>query len=212
MPITLVIADDHPLILDAMENLFRLEKDLIVVARCLEGDEALKAVRRYKPDILVLDIQMPAKDGLIVLREMRKEKLPTRVVVLTATLNGEGLTEALRLGVRGLVLKELAPKLLVQCIRKVHAGELWLEKRSVTSALEKLLERETARNEATQVLSPREIEIIQQAAAGLRNIEIGKKLFISEGTVKIHLHHIYQKLGIDSRTKLARYAQENGLV
>ena len=212
MPITLVIADDHPLILDAMENLFRLEKDLIVVARCLEGDEALKAVRRYKPDILVLDIQMPAKDGLMVLREMSKEKLPTRVVVLTATLNAEGLTEALRLGVRGLVLKELAPKLLVQCIRKVYAGELWLEKRSVTSALEKLLERETARNEAAQVLSPREIEIIQQAAAGLRNVEIGKKLFISEGTVKIHLHHIYQKLGIDSRTKLARYAQEKGLV
>jgi DNA-binding NarL/FixJ family response regulator len=166
MPITLVIADDHPLILDAMENLFRLEKDLKVMARCLDGDEALKAVRRHKPDILVLDIQMPAKDGLVVLREMRKEKLPTRVVVLTATLDAEGLSEAVRLGVRGLVLKELAPKLLVQCIRKVHAGELWLEKRSVSIALEKLLQRETARNEAAQVLSPREIEIIKQVAAG----------------------------------------------
>ena len=212
MPITLVIADDHPLILDAMENLFRLEKDLKVVARCLEGDEALKAVRRHKPDILVLDIQMPAKDGLVVLREMRKEKLPTLVVVLTATLDEEGLTEAVRLGVRGLVLKELAPRLLVQCIRKVHGGALWLEKRLVGSALEKLLQRETARNEAAQVLSPREIEIIKQVAAGLRNMEIGKKLFISEGTVKIHLHNIYQKLGVDSRTKLARYAQEKGLV
>jgi two-component system, NarL family, nitrate/nitrite response regulator NarL len=212
MPITLAIADDHPLILDAMENLFRLEKDLQVVARCLDGDEALKAVRRHKPDILVLDIQMPTKDGLVVLREMRKETLPTRVVILTATLDEEGLTDAVRLGVRGLVLKELAPKLLVQCIRKVHAGELWLEKRSVSSALEKLLQRETARNEAAQVLSPREIEIIKQVAAGLRNMEIGKKLFISEGTVKIHLHNIYQKLGVDSRTKLARYAQEKGLV
>ena len=80
MPITLVIADDHPLILDAMENLFRLEKDLKIVARCLDGDEALKAVRRHKPDIFVLDIQMPAKDGIVLLREMRKEKLPTRVV------------------------------------------------------------------------------------------------------------------------------------
>ncbi len=160
----------------------------------------------------MLDIQMPAKDGLVVLREMRKEKLATRVVVLTATLNEEGLTEAVRLGVRGLVLKELAPKLLVQCIRKVHGGALWLEKRLVTSALEKLLERETSRNEAAQVLTPREIEIIKQVATGLRNIDIGKKLFISEGTVKIHLHNIYQKLGLDSRTKLSRYAQENGLV
>jgi DNA-binding NarL/FixJ family response regulator len=203
MPISLVIADDHPLILDAMENLFRLEKDLKVVARCLSGDEAIQAVRRHQPDILVLDIQMPTKDGLVVLREMRKEKLPTRVVVLTATLNEEGVSEAVRLGVRGLVLKELAPKLLVQCIRKVHAGALWLEKHAASSALEKLLQRETVRNEAVQALTPREIEIIKQVAAGLRNMEIGRKLFISEGTVKIHLHNIYQKLGVDSRTKLA---------
>ena len=154
MPITLVLADDHPLILDAMENLFRLEKDLKVVARCLDGEEALKAVRRHKPDILVLDIQMPAKDGLAVLREMRKETLPTRVVILTATLDEEGLTEAVRLGVRGLVLKELAPKLLVQCIRKVQAGELWLEQRLASSALEKLLQRETARNEAFRCCRP----------------------------------------------------------
>src|SRR5262247_3183969 len=147
MAITLVIADDHPLILDAMENLFRLEKDLKVVARCLDGGAALEAVRLHRPDILVLDIQMPAKDGLMVLREMRKEKLLTRVVVLTATLNEEGLTEAVRLGVRGLVLKELAPKLLVQCIRKVHGGALWLEKRLATNTLEKLLQRETTRND-----------------------------------------------------------------
>ena len=212
MPITLVIADDHPLILDAMENLFRLKKDLKVVARCLDGDEALTAVRQNKPDILVLDIQMPAKDGLVVLREMRKEKLPTQVVILTATLDEEGLTEAVRLGVRGLVLKELAPKLLVECIRKVHGGALWLEKRLVSSAMEKLVQRETARNDAAQVLTPREIEIIEQVAEGLRNTEIGQKLFISEGTVKIHLHNIYQKLGVDSRTKLTRYAQENGLM
>ena len=212
MPISLVIADDHPLILDALQNLFRFEKDFKILARCLDGDEALKAVRRHQPDILVLDIQMPAKHGLVVLREMREEKLPTRVVVLTATLDEEGLTEAVRLGVRGLVLKELAPKLLVQCIRKVHVGELWLEKRSVSSALEKLLQRESARNEVAQLLTPREIEIIKQVAAGLRNTEIGKKLFISEGTVKIHLHNIYQKLGVDSRTKLTRYAQEKRLL
>ena len=212
MPITLVIADDHPLILDALENLFRLEKDLKVVARCLDGDEALQAVRRHKPDILVLDIQMPAKDGLVVLREMSKEKLATRVVVLTATLGDEGLGEALRLGVRGLVLKELAPKLLVQCIRKVHAGELWLEQRTVSSALERLLQREAGKQEAAQALTSREIEIVKQAATGLRNIEIAKKLFISEGTVKMHLHNIYQKLGVGSRSELTRYAQEKGLV
>jgi two-component system, NarL family, nitrate/nitrite response regulator NarL len=212
MPITVVTADDHPLLLDAMENLFRLQKDIKVVARCLDGDEAVKAVRRYKPDILVLDIRMPRKDGLGVLREMKKENLPTRVVVLTATLEEEELSEAIRLGVRGLVLKELAPKLIVQCIRKVHAGELWLEKHSVSSALEKLLKREAGRNEAVQMLTSREIEIVKQAAAGLRNREIAKKLFISEGTIKVHLHTIFEKLGVRSRLELSLYARDKGLV
>lgn len=212
MPITLVLADDHPLILDGMESLFRLEKDFKIVARCLDGATALQAVRTYEPDILVLDIRMPVKDGLSVLREMKKEKLRARVVLLTAVLYEDELAEAVRLGVRGLVLKELAPKLLVQCVRKVHAGELWLEKRSVTSALEKLLHREAGRQEVAQILTPREVEIVQQVVAGLRNKEIAKRLFISEGTVKMHLHRVYQKLGVDSRLKLTRYAQEKGLI
>ena len=212
MPITLVISDDHPLILNGLENLFRLEKDFKVAARCLDGEETVKAVRKHKPDVLVLDIRMPGTDGLSVLRQMKKEKLSTRVVLLTGVLDEEELAEAVRLGVRGLVLKEMAPKLLVQCIRQVHAGELWLEKRSVTSALEKLLQREAGQREVAQLLTPREIEIVKQVVAGLRNIEIGKRLFISEGTVKMHLHNIYQKLGVDSRINLTRYAQGKGLV
>ena len=212
MPITLVLANDHPLILDGMENLFRLEKDFKVVARCLDNQETVGAVRKHKPDVLVLDIRMPGTDGLSLLREMRKEKLPTRVVLLTGALDEDELAEAVRLGVRGLVLKEMAPKLLVQCIRQVDAGELWLEKRSVSLALEKLLQREAGQREVAQQLTPREIEIVKQVVAGLRNIEIAKRLFISEGTVKMHLHNIYQKLGLDSRIKLTRYAQEKGLV
>jgi DNA-binding NarL/FixJ family response regulator len=212
MAITLIVADDHPLILNGIENLFRLEKDLRIVARCLDGEATLKAVRKHKPDILVLDIRMPGMDGLGVLRQLRKEKLPTRVVILAAALDEEELAEAVRLGVRGLVLKELAPKLLVQCVRQVRAGDLWLEKRLVSRALEKLLQREAGRQGAAEVLTPREIGIVKQVAAGLRNTEIATRLFISEGTVKMHLHNIYQKLGLDSRFKLTRYAQEKGLV
>jgi two-component system, NarL family, nitrate/nitrite response regulator NarL len=212
MPITLVLSDDHPLILDGLQNLFRLEKDFKVVARCLDGEEAVKAVRKHKPDVLVLDIRMPGIDGLSLLRQMKKEKLSTRVVLLTGELDEEELAEAVRLGVRGLVLKEMAPKLLVQCIRQVHAGELWLEKQSVTNALEKLLQRESGQREVAQLLTPREIEIVKQIVAGLSNSEIAKKLFISEGTVKTHLHNIYEKLGVDSRAKLTRYAQEKGFV
>jgi DNA-binding NarL/FixJ family response regulator len=212
MPITLILADDHPLILDGMENLFRLEKDFKVMARCLDGEETLTAVRRHKPHVLILDIRMPGKGGLAVLQAMREENLATPVVLLTAAVDEDELAEAIRLGVRGLVLKELAPKLLVQCIRQVHAGGIWLEQHSVSTALQKLLQREAGRQEVAQMLTPREIEIIKQVAAGLRNLQIAKRLFISEGTVKIHLHNIYQKLNIDSRTKLTRYAQEKHLI
>jgi DNA-binding NarL/FixJ family response regulator len=157
-------------------------------------------------------MQMPGDGGLGVLREMKKGKLSTRVVVLTAALEEDQLAEAIRLGARGLVLKELAPALLVQCVRKVHGGELWLEKRSVTNALERLLKREAGGKDAALLLTPREIEVVKQVVAGMRNLEVAKTLFISEGTVKMHLHSIYQKLGVDSRTKLIRYAQEKAIV
>jgi len=212
MPITLVLADDHPIFLSGLEDLFRPEPDFQVLARCLEGQAALGAVRQLKPDVLILDLRMPKMDGLGVLREMQKEKLSTRVVVLTAAPDEDEVLEAIRLGVYGVVLKEMAPRLLVQCIRKVAAGEQWLEKRSVSLALEKLLKRETATRQIAKVLTPREIEIVRMVADGLRNREIADRLYINEGTVKVHLHHIYEKLKVDSRLQLARYARDKGLV
>ena len=212
MPIRVVLADDHPIILDGLVNLFRMDQEIQVVARCVNGDEALQAVRQHRPDILILDIRMPAKDGLEVLRELQGDNLPTQVVLLTVGLDEEETMEALRLGVRGVVLKEMAPQMLVQCVRKVHAGEQWLERRSVGRALEKLLWREAGARDIARVLTPREVEIVRMVAAGLRNKEIADKLSISEGTVKIHLHHIYEKLELDGRLALAVYAQEKGLV
>ena len=212
MPITLVLADDHPLILDGLEEIFRREQDFQVLARCLEGEATLRAVQQYKPDVLILDLRMPDTDGLAVLREMKKEKLSTRVVVLTAALDEDQALEAIRLGVSGVVLKEMAPRLLVQCVRKVHAGEQWLEKRSVSLALEKLLKRQTVGRLIAELLTPREIEIVRLVADGLRNREIAERLYISEGTAKVHLHSIYEKLKVESRLQLARYAREKGLI
>jgi DNA-binding NarL/FixJ family response regulator len=106
----------------------------------------------------------------------------------------------------------MAPQMLVQCVRKVHAGEQWLERRSVGRALEKLLSREAGSREVAGVLTPREIEVVRMVASGSRNKEIADRLSISEGTVKIHLHHIYEKLHLNGRLELARYAQDKGLV
>jgi DNA-binding NarL/FixJ family response regulator len=212
MPIRLVLADDHPLILDGLENLFCLEKDFQVVARCATGIETMQAVRRHRPDVLVLDIRMPGKDGLEIAREMREEELPTRVVLLTAALDEEDLLAAVRAGVPGVVLKEMAPQLLVQCIRKVHAGEKWIERVSTRQALEKMLRREAGAREMAAVLTPREIDIVRMVAQGLHNKAIADRLSIGEGTVKTHLHNIYEKLNVDSRLALLRYAQDKLLV
>ena len=212
MPISVVLADDHPLVLDALENVFRLQEDIVVLARCADGVEALRAVREHRPDVLVLDIRMPGMDGLALIRELKKEKLPTRVVLLTAALDEEEVLAAIRLGVKGVVLKEMAPRLLVQCVRTVHAGGDWLEKQSVRLALDKLLRREAGTREVARILTPREIEIVRMVAGGLRNKEIAAKLHVNEGTVKLHLHHIYTKLGVNSRVALTLYAQDRGLV
>jgi DNA-binding NarL/FixJ family response regulator len=212
MPIRLVIADDHPFILVALNTLFQAEEDMQVLARCRNGTEAMQAVRQHQPDILILDIQMPGKNGLAVLRELQQEKLPTRVVLLTAALDEDEVLEAIRLGVRGVMLKEMAPQLLLQCIRQVHAGGEWLERQSVSRALDKLLRRETATRQVTAVLSPRELEVVRLVSDGLRNKEIAVQLSVSEGTVKIHLHHIYEKLQVGSRLELLRYVQKQGLI
>jgi DNA-binding NarL/FixJ family response regulator len=211
MPITLVLADDHPIFLNGLEDVFRSEPDFQVLARCVEGQAALRAVRQLKPDVLILDLRMPKMDGLGVLREMQKEKLSTRVVVLTAMPDEDELLEAIRLGVSGVVLKEMAPRLLIQCIHKVAAGEQWLEKRSVSLALERLLRREAGARQIAKILTPREIEIVRMVVEGLRNKVIAERLYLSEGTIKVHLHNIYEKLKVNSRLQLARYARDQGL-
>ncbi len=212
MPARLVLADDHPIVLDGLEQLFRLEPDFEIVARCRDGDETLRVVREQRPDLLILDIKMPGKDGLAVLRAIRAEGLPTKVVLLTAALDDDQLVEAVRLGVQGVVLKETAPRLLATALREVQAGGQWLEAGPVSRALRKLVQRDEGTREAERVLTPRELEIVRMAGHGLRNREISERLFITEGTVKIHFHNIYQKLKITGRLELALYARDKGLV
>ena len=212
MPISLVIADDHPIVLQGLMQLFSLEQDFAVLGCCVNGDEVLEALNRRGPDILVLDLRMPGKDGLAVLRAMREDALQTKVVILTAALDEDEVFEAIRLGVRGVVLKEMAPQLLVKCVRTVHAGGAWLEQRSVVRAMEKLLRREAGAQRLARILTPREIELVGMVAKGLRNKEIAGSLSITEGTVKIHLHNIYEKLHIKGRTELVFIAKDSGLI
>lgn len=212
MPIRLVVADDHPLILEALQQLFGLEDDFQLLACCRTGTETLQAVKDFQPDVLILDIRMPGQDGLAVLRTMRQEPSPTRVVLLTAGLEENQVLEAVRLGVHGVVLKDMAPHLLVQCVRKVHAGGQWIERHFVSRALETMLRHQDGTREVMGLLTPRELEIMRLAAQGLRNKSIADALSISPGTVKLHMHNIFKKLPIDSRLALTLYARDKGLV
>jgi two-component system nitrate/nitrite response regulator NarL len=212
MAIRLALADDHALLLDGLEALFRAESDFEVVARCRDGEEALRAVREHAPDVLVLDLRMPRVSGLEVLRALRTEGRPPRVVVLTAALDEEEVVDAIRLGVRGVVLKEMASNMLVKAVRRVHEGGTWLERASASRALERLAEREAGHREAAAGLTPRELDVVRLVMSGLRNKEIAERLAIGEGTVKIHLHRVYEKLGVDSRLALAALVRAKGLV
>jgi DNA-binding NarL/FixJ family response regulator len=210
--IRLVLADQHPIVLDALEELFRRDGGFTVLDRCLSGAETLAAVRKHRPDVLVLDLQLPEQDGLAVLAQMSEEKLPTSIVLFTAIADEMVILDALRLGTKGVVLKEMAPRLLVQCVRRVHAGGHWLERRSASAVMDKLIRREAGIRELGRVLTPREIGVVTLAASGLRNKGIAEQLHIAEGTVKLHLHNIYDKLQVKDRLRLTQLAQRAGLV
>src|SRR5439155_3681358 len=211
MPIRVIVADDHPIVLEGLAQLFNIEKDFKVVEQCSSGAEALDAVQRLKPDVLVLDVRMPKVDGLTVLRELAARKSPTRVVLLTAEINDNEVLDAVRLGVSSIVLKETASQMLLQAARAASRGEQMLDDRSVRRALDHLLRREAGVAAARRVLTPRELEIVRMVATGLRNKQIGEALSISEGTVKIHLHSIYAKLGVSGRVELTLYAPDHSL-
>lgn len=210
--IRLVLADDHPIVLDGLEQLFGTEPDLEVVARATSAEGALRALEEFRPDVLVLDLAMPGHDGLWVMAQAAERRLVTRIVLLTAHIDEPKLLEAVRLNVAGVVLKEMAPRLLVECVRKVYAGEKWLEKQSVARAMDRMVRRDSELQRLTTLLTPREMEIVRLAGEGLRNREIAERLTITEGTVKIHLHNIYEKLGVTGRPQLIHYAMREGLI
>lgn len=207
----LVLADDHPIVLDGLEQLFRLEDDIEVVAQCRDGAAALAAVESLRPDVLLLDVRLPRLDGITVLRTLGAQPIATRVVLLTAEIDDEQLIAAIDLGARGVVLKETAPALVVEAVRAVAAGELWLERGLGSRALKRILVRDAGRRDVARSLTPRELEIVQLVAEGLRNRAIAERLCITEGTVKIHLHRIFEKLGVSGRLELALWARERGI-
>jgi DNA-binding NarL/FixJ family response regulator len=206
--ISLVLADAHPIVLRGMQHLFQGERDLKVLACCTDADETLAAVERHRPAILVLGFNLPDRGGLALLGHLSTRGIATRVVLLTGAVTNDEITEALRLGVRGVVMKEMPPDLLVKCIRQVNHGAMWIENTSALAVVTRMLRRESELQKLRSSLTRREFQLLQLVAIGLRNNDIAGRLNITEGTIKIHLHSIYKKLGVRDRLELVLLARE----
>jgi DNA-binding NarL/FixJ family response regulator len=215
--IRILLADDHPIVLQGLEHLFGRQQGFEVVGVSRDAASALDAVVRLKPDVVVLDLRMPGlarreNGGLDVLEAIARECPDCKRIVLTAAINEDEVVEVLRHGASGLILKESSPDQLIECVRRVHAGEQWLDQNSVTRALRDVLSRSAMRGEASKTLTAREVEIVKMVGQGLRNRAIADQLKISEATVKVHLYNIYQKLEVEGRVELVLLAQQKGLI
>lgn len=208
MPIRLVAVDDHPLILGGIAQVLRTEPEFDLLATCRTTAEAWRAIITYQPDILLLDLRLPDGDGLQLLRRL-DPSVPPAVVVLTAMQDENLLLDAVRLGARGVVLKAMAPRLLEDCVRAVYRGERWLTVNG-TDLSQRLARRREIEAELEQILTRREVEAVRLVDLQLDNEAIARRLSISVGTVKIHLHHVFDKLQLRSRQELTLYLRSKG--
>lgn len=210
VPIKVVLADDHTLFREGLKRILSLEKDVFVVGEAARGDEVAKVVERTKPDVLLLDLKMPKGDVIQTLLEVHDKNPTAKVLILTAFSEDENILNAAKGGAKGYVLKGVSSLTLVQAIKAVHGGGLWIDKELPSAeAFEEIAraqatpyESEPA-NEAVKSLTKRELEILRLVAEGLTNEEIGKRIFISEKTVKTHLTNIFDKLKVNNRFKAA---------
>jgi len=215
--VRILLADDHPIVRDGLKKLLQLEEDFEVVGEAGDGREVLEKCHELDPDVLLLDLRMPNLDGLSALQALQQTNKRTRVIILTASEDKNEFVQAMKLGCSGIVLKQTAPDLIVKSIRKVNSGEIWLDSLTTAAVMRQFstgLESAGGgggKGRERSPLSAREREIVALVAQGYKNKEMAEKMFISEQTVKNHLHNIFDKLGVSDRLELALYAIHKGL-
>jgi len=196
-----VIADRHPVVLQGLTNVLTAESSFKVVACCSDGTDCIEAIRSLVPDIAILDISLPGLTGLEILTIANSESLPTRMVFFTASVEDRELIVSAAAGAYGVILKDVAPEILVQSLREIADGQRLLPLPTVPREQGNVANTENV----LTVLTERERQIMRLVSGGLSNKEIGRRLNITDGTIKQHLHHIYQKLEISNRTVLAAF-------
>ncbi len=211
--INVLIADDHAMVRQGLKQILELEKDIVVVAQASNGDEAINLARSLKPDVILMDINMPGKNGLQAIGEIKQEKMISRIIVLTIHEDREYLFKTLQMGAEGYVLKDAEPSVLIEAIRSVNNGQSYIQQ-NMTKELVREFNRVTLNEKEKgeeNSLTTREIEVLELIAEGMINKEIAKKLFISEKTVKNHVSNIFRKLEVSDRTQAAIYAFKHNI-
>jgi len=212
-PIRIIIADDYHFYRYGLRVFLEEQQDLSVIAEAGSSDEALSAVTNLKPDVVLLDLDLPPEGGLHVLREINQRAPDSRVIVLTGLDDEICLADAIESGACGYVLKDAEPPLILSAVRSVGHGGTWLQREMTGKLFEEFTRLSRARREAPdRLLTAREVEVLSLLAQGHRNAEIADKLFISERTVKVHITNLFRKLGLSDRVQATRYAIRHRLV
>lgn len=206
-----LIADDQPFFLDGLER-FLIDHGHSVAARASDAREIYAAIERHDPDLILLDAALPPSNGVEVLRTLRSRGRRSPIILLTAEVNAAEALEAMRLQVNGIVVKHSAPDLLARCIDAALAGESWIDRDIMKQALKESIHLEGSPQNQPTSLTHREQSIALLVAKGLSNHEIAERINVTDGTIKVHLHNIYRKLAISSRTMLAVMAREQDWV
>jgi DNA-binding NarL/FixJ family response regulator len=210
--IRIVLADDHPIVLDGLRNLIRAEPDLELVGEAASGLSALKIIREQRPDVAVLDISMPELNGILLSRRLAGEMPGLRLLVLTLHEDRAYLNQALEAGVRGYVLKRSAVENLVQAIRAVMVGGLYIDPAIVGRVFEskQVNKRLAARKGVAPALTDREADVLKMAALGFTNKEIASRLDVGVKSIETYKARGLEKLGLKTRAELVRYASGQG--
>ncbi|MGE5110466.1 MAG: response regulator [Acidobacteriaceae bacterium] len=212
--VRIVLADDDPIVRDVLRNLLKQAEGYEVIAEAQDGRQAVEAVGKLRPDILLLDLLMPNMPGLEALREITETDAKLRTIVLTSSITKRQIVEALQLGARGILLKSTLDQLF-QCITAVRAGEYWIDGQrtsNVMQILQQLSQQERVETKNNYGLTDREMEVVQLVCEGLGNKEIADRLQIAGETVKRHMTNIFNKVGMSSRLELALFAIDHQLV
>jgi NarL family two-component system response regulator LiaR len=210
--IRVFIADDHAVVREGLQALLSTEADMVVAGVAENGAEAVDVILADPPDVILLDLQMPHKTGLDVIREVRRTLPAARILVLTSFGDDESVLAALKNGALGYLLKDSSPQVLIQSIREVFAGRSVLHPDVTRRLIQQLNQAPAPAGEGEQeTLTERELEVLRLVAQGLSNTQIAEQLVISERTARTHISNILSKLHLSNRTQAALYALRHGI-